>query len=314
MNAFEQDGLTVAETQFTLKGANYVYRTASTSEVTLTDISGEAGTYAENTQSKVLWCDAQVYFTQGGSGKILWLDVVPGLVYSLRVESGASSAKPSGDASPAPDSSPDPATEQPTESGDTPALAASYDEILSKYGLALSQQWDGETLIENDMSLFLLGKSESEVGYCLLDVNGDGADELLVGSRTGAAYPDQIIFDLYTMQDDTPVHVCSGQERDRYYLYQDEAAPDAYFFYNENSSSAFESGYLSLHLDGQTLSVDQAVLYNAERDRENPWFSGREQDGAVSIDQPMEEALAKSIIESYQSALIEPPFVSFSDK
>ena len=90
VSAFEQDGLTVAETRFTLSGISYAYRTAATPEVTLTDISGESGEYAEHAQAQVSWCDAQLSFTQGGSGKILWLDVVPGLVYSLSVESGAS--------------------------------------------------------------------------------------------------------------------------------------------------------------------------------------------------------------------------------
>jgi hypothetical protein len=205
--------------------------------------------------------------------------------------------------------------ERPQDSGQgTATPAPSYDQLLRNYRLALSEKWDGETLIENDMSLLLLEKSEAEVGYCLLDINADGTDELLVGARTGEAYPEQMIFDLYTMQNGVPVHVFSGQERDRYYLYQDEAAPDSYFFYNENSSGASHSGYLSLHQEGEKLVVDQAVLYDAEADSQKPWFSGAELDGVLSNDHPMEESLARSIIESIQAMVVAPPFAAFPEK
>ena len=90
VDAFEQDGLTVAQTQFTYSGIRYAYRTASTPEVTLTDISGQQAQYTQTAQFQVSWCNAQLSFTPDGSGKILWLDVVPGLVYSLSVEQGAS--------------------------------------------------------------------------------------------------------------------------------------------------------------------------------------------------------------------------------
>ena len=229
----------------------------------------------------------------------------------------ASDAVSPKDPAPAPDTEITPPADtgsetQPPETGapsEPPATPAGpYDELLSNYRLALSEQWDGDALIEKDMSLLFAGKSDKEVGYCLLDVNNDGTDELLVGACTGAAYPDRMVFDLYTLQDGAPVHVFSGEERDRYYLYQDEAAPDVYFFYNENSSSAFESGYRSLQLNGQSLTVDQAVRYDAEADSQNPWFSGADRDGA----QPLEESLAKGIIESYQTAVIEPPFISFA--
>lgn len=214
---------------------------------------------------------------------------------------------------PEPSTSAAASTQQPPQnSGKTPESAPSaYDKLLETYRLALSEQWDGETLLKNDLSLLLLGKSADTVGYCLLDVDGDGSDELLVGACTGEAYPDQMIFDLYTLDDGVPFHVFSGQERDRYYLYQDEAAPNVYFFYNENSSSAFQSGYLSMHLDDEELDVDQAVLYDAQADSQNPWFSGSEDDGVVSNDQPMEESLAQGIIASYQAAIIRPPFTPF---
>ena len=92
-NAFRLDGLTVAETAFTLGGARWVYRIAATGDVSedFADISGERGSYASSAGGEVGWCPpARLDFTDGGAGKICWFDVAPGLLYSLSVDTGAS--------------------------------------------------------------------------------------------------------------------------------------------------------------------------------------------------------------------------------
>ena len=90
-NAFLFHGLTVAETTFQLKGITYAYRMAATTELRedFADISA-LETFPENADSKVIWCSAKLSFQPGGQGKILWFDVVPGIVYSLSMDSGAS--------------------------------------------------------------------------------------------------------------------------------------------------------------------------------------------------------------------------------
>ena len=90
-NAFLFDGLTVAETTFQLKGVTYAYRMAATAELRedFADISG-LETFPENATAKVFWCSAKLSFQPGGQGKILWFDVVPGIIYSLSMDSGAS--------------------------------------------------------------------------------------------------------------------------------------------------------------------------------------------------------------------------------
>ena len=93
-NAFLLEGLTVAETTFELDGITYAYRMAATMELgeDFADISGIDGTFAENIEGKVLWCRAKLRFDQGGQGRIVWFDVVPGILYSLSMDSGASEA------------------------------------------------------------------------------------------------------------------------------------------------------------------------------------------------------------------------------
>ena len=90
-NAFLLNGLTVAETTFRLEGITYTYRMAATGELQedFSDISG-LDTFPENAAGKVLWCNAKLSFQAGGQGKILWFDVVPGILYSLHMDSNAS--------------------------------------------------------------------------------------------------------------------------------------------------------------------------------------------------------------------------------
>ena len=86
------DGLVVGETTFVLDGISYTYRTAATPEIAedFTDISGLTAQYPVNETTAVSYCDARLSYEDGGNGKIVWFDPVPGLLYSLRMDTGAS--------------------------------------------------------------------------------------------------------------------------------------------------------------------------------------------------------------------------------
>ncbi|MBQ8355107.1 MAG: hypothetical protein IJY40_05750 [Oscillospiraceae bacterium] len=93
-NAFLLDGLTVAETTFELDGITYAYRMAATMELgeDFADISGIDSPFAESIEGQVLWCRAKLRFDRGGRGKVVWFDVVPGILYSLSMDDGADEA------------------------------------------------------------------------------------------------------------------------------------------------------------------------------------------------------------------------------
>ena len=89
--AVPRDGLAVAYCEFTLNGIRWTYSMASTDQVTLPfqDISGLPD-YGTPEDAKILWCPASVSCDDSGAGKVIWFDVVPGLVYSLSTDTGAS--------------------------------------------------------------------------------------------------------------------------------------------------------------------------------------------------------------------------------
>ena len=91
-NAFLLNGLTVAETTFQINGITYVYRMAGTMELleNFTDISGLNETFEQIALGEVFWCRAKLSYNHGGQGKILWFDLVPGILYSMSMNRGAS--------------------------------------------------------------------------------------------------------------------------------------------------------------------------------------------------------------------------------
>lgn len=91
-NAFLLDGLTIAETTFQIDDITYAYRMAATIELLedFKDISGLTAPLDEIKAGAVRWCRAKISFNEGAQGKIIWFDVVPGILYSLSMDSSAS--------------------------------------------------------------------------------------------------------------------------------------------------------------------------------------------------------------------------------
>lgn len=151
-----------------------------------------------------------------------------------------------------------------------------YDEILAMYYTGISEKWkdcDGKgwNVVgdpDNVCYMFSLYESErtlSEIGYALLDINGDGQPELFVSPMYMAESGG--IYDMYTIIDGEIIHVISAGERDRYNLAED------YSFNNHGSGGALSSSDSNYKLDSNgELRVVQAVIYDGWRDSDNPWF------------------------------------------
>ena len=91
-NAFHLDGLAVGETTFTLDGVSCAYRIALTYDTSsdFADISGVAEEFDHRAEAEVGWCPARLAWNDGGAGKVVWFDLVPGQLFSLSVDAGAS--------------------------------------------------------------------------------------------------------------------------------------------------------------------------------------------------------------------------------
>ena len=179
-----------------------------------------------------------------------------------------------------------------------------YDEIIRKYYEGMVSGWSMEDFRENNLC-YLAGyeMGESSLGYCIMDINGDGIDELMIGSVNENAYTG-MFFDLYTMVDGQMLLVVSSGERDSYYLCED------YTIANEESGGALSSvsGYYDLVSD--QLQLKEGVLLDGYDYPDTPWFyttTDIHEDYSTSIS----ESEARGIIAKYTYMTI--PYVPLEE-
>ena len=155
---------------------------------------------------------------------VLFLSVI--MVFSLAACGAATPAAPE---SAAPES-PVPAAEETAPSPEetvpapeeTPTVEQAYAVVIGEYYTALEQRWNGAELMEdglNYMAADCYGEEPLEnLGYAIVDLDGDGVQELLIGPIKADEFFDNMIFSLYTL-DENGVNklVFDGTERNRYY-------------------------------------------------------------------------------------------------
>ena len=118
-----------------------------------------------------------------------------------------------------------------TEEEDWAGIA--YSDIISEYVVALQEGWGPELLIENGMN-YMIPDCENW-GYAFVDLDGDGAEELILAVDVENSFFTKMVFCLYAVQGDDVVQLINSGERDRWY-YAGGAR-----FANVGSGSAFDS-------------------------------------------------------------------------
>lgn len=205
----------------------------------------------------------------------------------------------------------------PTETenqGERDPYLEKYAPVLDRYTKALQEQWYEGKLREEGMSVLLLycydGNPLENVGYSLLDLNGDTIPELLIGATGGDAYVQDLLFEVYTLQNDTPLQLLTGGDRSNYRLCDDESG--CYFLENQASASAEQREWLYFILTGDQLSVIQGIAYDATSDPEKPWYMTYDTDWDTSNDTAIDEDTARAIIAGYDDQCVTPVYTPFS--
>ena len=142
-------------------------------------------------------------------------------------------------AEPTVESTVEPTAEPATAPSETDPIAA-YAGVFETYATLLTEGWGGEELMAHDLPLLIMycvGDAPFDnIGYLLLDVDGDGTQELLTGTLASDEFYAPIVFEMYTLnQDGSVARVFSSQERARYYLCDDNT------FLFEGANSAADS-------------------------------------------------------------------------
>ena len=147
-----------------------------------------------------------------------------------------------------------------------------YQNVLDKYKTMITEKWDVSKAFDEGMSSmvseFCNMDAQDQIGYTLYDLDADGQPELLIGEMDTELPANRLIF-------------------------------EAILIANEGSNGAASSGWLYYTVSGDRLTVQQAIMYDAAADEENPWFMAYDDDWDTSNDEPVDEDMAQSVINSY---------------
>ena len=142
-------------------------------------------------------------------------------------------------------------------------FVAAYRPVLSKYyGAYTSGNNTAEYAWDNGISEMIAYSQNA--GYALLDLNGDGTPELVVGGLGTNSFSDGMVYDLYTLVDGQPVQLACSQARSRYYLRADGS------LLNEGSNGAGNSIFVINRVYGSYLVPVESAM---------TWFMGEGNDG-----------------------------------
>lgn len=176
------------------------------------------------------------------------------------------------------------------------------------YMIQCSPKKDGEFPEKYYISIVMMTPSSYEtLGYLIKDIDGNGTDELIFGGNETSPDSAQagIIYDIYTISDGKLVHVLNGWERNRYYLC------DNGMIANESSGGAAHSSYSYFTFKESELHLVESVIYDGDRDRDNPWFYSTESEYDTKNADPISEKKADEIKEMYTYQY--PAFIPFTE-
>ena len=219
-------------------------------------------------------------------------------------------ARPDPEDAPLPDEGtaahPDPEDAQPVPAVNTGYPL--YDSLIASAARVLAHPREEE--YETERSLFTSAYFYAEMtwqtpGYLLMDLDGNGVDELLFGENHDDGW-NGIVYNIYTISDGALVRIADGWERNRYYLCENG------YIANEGSSGASQSTYCYYTYDKAALTLVEAVVFDASSDPENPWFYTTGDPYAQTAAQtPVSESEAREIMDRYVYVL--PQFTPFPD-
>lgn len=144
------------------------------------------------------------------------------------------------------------------------------DNFVTAYGTVLSNYYrayaSGNNTAEYawDNGISEMIAYSQNAGYALLDLNGDGTPELVIGGIGTDSFSNGMIYDMYTLVDGQPVQLATSRARSRYYLRADGS------ILNEGSNGAGNSIFVVNRVYGSSLVPVESAM---------TWFMGEANDG-----------------------------------
>lgn len=177
----------------------------------------------------------------------------------------------------------------------------SYKSILSSYADAIKGGWTQAQYTSAGLnSMPALYPKPGAVGYCTYDVNADGTDELLIG-RIGT----KDVFAVYTLNGDVPNLTVSAGKDSRYFI-----EPDG-IVVNHVKKDNCRGGYLFYTLEGDSLVLNNGLIYDHSVNYSYPWFYVKSDDFNTANASKTANRRAESAVAAYENCAVIPEFIVF---
>ncbi len=224
-----------------------------------------------------------------GLDRFGWLDMAASRLksmYNQLTEPTQSQTQPQESTDPLPESAE-------TEPIDPEAL---YAPLVATYVTAIREGWSFDRCDREHIStLVAFLEKPGQLRYALVDLDGDGVQELLISDGT-------VIYDMYCLDGGEIRHVFTGAERNSFGLTKDM------MLLNTASNSAASTIYSFYRYFGGNLILYDQLVYDGAKDPENPWFQG------FSLT-PVTEEEAHTILQSYEiTSMNLPPIDEYPQK
>ena len=228
----------------------------------------------------------------GGWWLVQGMDLIPGETIGPETTSPAETAAPAAPTAPAGFETTGP--EETTEPVPVTRPAGDYElpqvylDVLDRYARAISEGWDFTQCDENQISYMVTFRQNlTGLGYHTPDLDHNGVRELIISDGN-------VIYNMYTIQDDQLLCLISGAERNSYHLCQ-----GGYIFNHGSNSAASYTDNIYYLKNGQLVLKESILFDGASEDA--MWMLTRE--GAESPE-PINGNLSQQIVDSYQRVSI----------
>ena len=127
-----------------------------------------------------------------------------------------------------------------------------------------------------------MARNGGKLGCWLHDLDCNGIPELLIGATEAEYYDETQIYDMFTLEEETPVRVLVSSARVRYYYYEDD------LILYEGSGGASYNMSLLYYLEGSELKLSSGIVmadaacFEVNEDRENLFTERKAGDRSIT--------------------------------
>jgi len=178
----------------------------------------------------------------------------------------------------------DPPTVEATESPEQQDGFHSYDEVLDLYITAKRDNSSMTECSEMGICSMSVDYAADQIGYTLLDLDGDRKKELIVAVDD----EEQLILDIFTTQENgTVANVLNSISRDLHYLREGNLVLQIV-----EDTARVKYNYTVERIHGTSRTGVEQIIYSSRNDPDTPWY--RQSDGTY-----LAEAEAMAVVDSY---------------